>query len=70
MEGLRAGGNPLYAEHGQWIPQYELEKVLKAHAETLPGVEIRFGCRLGSLSQNEHGVQARVAGETLVELSG
>jgi len=59
------GKNPLYAEHGQWIPQYELEKVLKAHAETLPGVEIRFGCRLESLSQNEYGVQARVGSETV-----
>ena len=24
----RPGKNPLYSEHGQWIPQYELEKVL------------------------------------------
>ena len=46
------GKNPLYAEHGQWIPQYELEKVLKAHAESLPGVQIRFGCRLESLKQD------------------
>src|SRR5262249_24976766 len=52
----KPGKNPLYAEHGQWIPQYELEKVMKAHAEALPGVEIRFGVRLESFSQDGHGV--------------
>ncbi len=59
------GKNPLYAEHGQWIPQYELEKVLKGHAESLPGVEIRFGCRLESLEQDEHKVTARVNGQVI-----
>jgi 2-polyprenyl-6-methoxyphenol hydroxylase-like FAD-dependent oxidoreductase len=54
------GKNPLYAEHGQWIPQYELEKVLKAHAESLPGVEIRFGCRLESLEQSADGVSSEI----------
>src|SRR5258705_13904028 len=61
----RPGRNPLYSEHGQWIPQYELEKVLKAHAESLPGVEIRFGCKLESLEQNELGVKARVGKQTI-----
>ena len=37
--------NPLYAEHAQWIPQYTLEEVLRRHAQSLPGVEIRFNCR-------------------------
>src|SRR3954471_24963360 len=59
------GKNPLYSEHGQWIPQYELEKVLKAHADTLPGVEIRFGRRLESLSQDPHVVRATVGRETI-----
>jgi 2-polyprenyl-6-methoxyphenol hydroxylase-like FAD-dependent oxidoreductase len=61
----RPGQNPLYAEHGQWIPQYELEKVLKAHAESLPGVEIRFGCRLESFSQSELGVRATLGDDTV-----
>ena len=25
------GRNPLYSEHAQWIPQYTLEEVLRAH---------------------------------------
>ena len=54
------GKNPLYSEHGQWIPQYELEKVLKAHAETLPGVEIRFNCRFESLQQFDDRVVSRI----------
>src|SRR3954454_16547704 len=61
----RPGKNPLYSEHGQWVPQYELEKVLKAHADSLPAVEIRFGARLQSLSQDEHGVTARIGTETI-----
>src|SRR5437868_15520912 len=56
----RPGKHPLYSEHGQWIPQYELEEVMKAHADTLPSVEIRFGCRLESLSQDETSVEARI----------
>jgi 2-polyprenyl-6-methoxyphenol hydroxylase-like FAD-dependent oxidoreductase len=61
----RPGKNPLYAEHGQWIPQYELEKVLKAHAETLPGVRIQFNRRLDSFAQDENGVHARIGDETI-----
>lgn len=59
------GKNPLYSEHGQWIPQYELEKVLKAHAESLPSVRIQFGCRLESLAQGESGVRARIGDDTI-----
>jgi 2-polyprenyl-6-methoxyphenol hydroxylase-like FAD-dependent oxidoreductase len=32
----------LYSEHAQWIPQYKLEELFRTHAETLPGVELRF----------------------------
>jgi 2-polyprenyl-6-methoxyphenol hydroxylase-like FAD-dependent oxidoreductase len=56
----RPGRNPLYAEHGQWIPQYCLEEVLRAHAETLPGVEIRFRTELESLEQDAERVVAQV----------
>ncbi len=34
--------NDLYSEPAQWIPQYVLEEVLRQHAASLPGVEIRF----------------------------
>lgn len=54
------GRNPLYSEHAQWIPQYELEEVLRAHAQSLPGVELRFNCELQSFEQDADGVRARV----------
>lgn len=46
------GRNPLYSEHAQWIPQYTLEEVLRAHAQSLPGVEIRFNTELVSFAQD------------------
>ncbi len=54
------GRNPLYSEHAQWIPQYSVEEVLRAHAQTLPGVELRFQSELTSLEQDETSVRARV----------
>jgi len=52
------GRNPLYSEHAQWIPQYTVEEVLRSHAASLPGVEIRFRTELRDLSQDEDGVRA------------
>ena len=49
----KPGRNPLYSEHGQWIPQYILEEVMKTHAESLPGVQIQFESRLEGFSQDE-----------------
>lgn len=54
------GRNPLYSEHAQWIPQYTVEGVLREHAQSLPGVEIRFCCELLDLRQDEGGVRARL----------
>ena len=54
------GRNPHYSEHAQWIPQYALEEVLRAHAQSLPGVEVRFNCELLSLEQGVDGVRAQV----------
>ncbi len=34
--------NDLYSESAQWIPQYVLEEVLRAHAVTLPAAQILF----------------------------
>lgn len=48
--------NPLYPEHGQWIPQYKLELVLKSHAESLESVEIRFDTEFVSAEQDDRGV--------------
>jgi 2-polyprenyl-6-methoxyphenol hydroxylase-like FAD-dependent oxidoreductase len=62
------GKNPLYSEHGQWIPQYKVEEVMRNHAQSLPGVEIRFNSELVSFEQDENGVQLQVrdklSGET------
>lgn len=50
--------NPLYSEHAQWIPQYTLERVLKAHAQTLTSVQFRFATELQSFEQHDGGVDA------------
>lgn len=40
------GRNPLYSEHSQWVPQYTVEEVMRAHAMTLPSVQIIFNTEL------------------------
>ncbi len=52
------GRNPLYSEHAQWVPQYTVEEVMRAHAQSLPGVELRFNCELTSFTQDGDHVQA------------
>ena len=59
------GKNPMYSEHAQWIPQYAVEEVMRAHAATLPGVQIRFNTELLSFTQDGQGVTAQ-----LKDLSG
>lgn len=54
------GKNPLYSEHAQWIPQYTVEEILRAHAQTLPAVQIRFNCELQGFEQGLGHVQARL----------
>jgi 2-polyprenyl-6-methoxyphenol hydroxylase-like FAD-dependent oxidoreductase len=54
------GKNPLYSEHAQWIPQYSLEEVLREHAQSLPGVELRFNCELRGFEQTAKGVKAQL----------
>ncbi len=48
--------NDLYSESGQWVPQYVLEQVLRAHVDTLPSVEIRFTTAYVGAVQDENGV--------------
>ena len=45
------GKNPMYAEHGQWVPQYTVEEVLREHAASLPGVEIVLNSELLGFEQ-------------------
>lgn len=47
-----------YSEHAQWIPQYKLEELLRAHAETLPGVELRFDTEFVSCTQDAQRVHS------------
>lgn len=49
-----------YSEHGQWLPQYKLEAVLKARADTLDRVTIEYGVEFVSCEQHADGVDVRV----------
>lgn len=62
------GRNPLYSEHSQWVPQYTVEELMRAHAQSLPGVELRFNCELKSFSQD--GAQVRALARDLVRGEG
>src|SRR4030088_1574926 len=52
------GSEPL--EPYQLISQYTLEPLLKAIAEPLPSVNVRYGCELVSFAQDENSVAAQV----------
>ncbi len=54
------GKNPLYSEHGQWIPQYTVEDVMRAHAQSLPAVTLRFSHELVGFTQHSDRVMAEV----------
>lgn len=54
-----------YAEHAQWVPQYVLEEVLRAHLLSLPTVTLHFAHELIDIEQSagqhaDQGVCARV----------
>src|SRR4051794_19916529 len=57
LNGSRVRNN-LYSEEAQWVPHYVLEEVLRAHAASLPGVEIRFNTELRSFAQSDDGIVA------------
>ena len=46
----------LYPEHGQWVPQYKLEQVMRDHADAMPSVTLRFSTEFVSAEQDEDGV--------------
>lgn len=52
-----------YSEHGQWIPQYKLETVLREHALSLPTVDIAYGHDFLSYEESEDGLRVQVATE-------
>lgn len=48
-----------YSEHGQWIPQYKLEAVLREHALSLPGVNLRYGVEFANYDEDATGLNVR-----------
>jgi 2-polyprenyl-6-methoxyphenol hydroxylase-like FAD-dependent oxidoreductase len=60
IDACTDGSLPL--EPYQLISQYTLEPLLKAEAEALPSVSVRYACELRSFSQDAHGVTAEVRG--------
>src|SRR5262249_33746622 len=58
------GSMPL--EPYQLISQYTLEPLLKAIAETLPTVDVRYGCEFVALSQDATSVRTKIRTRTAV----
>ena len=58
LHGSRTRNN-LYSEEAQWVPQYVLEDVLRARAQSLPAVQIYFETEFVSLTQSRDGVVSR-----------
>ncbi|MEY8097193.1 FAD-dependent monooxygenase [Falsihalocynthiibacter sp. S25ZX9] len=56
----KAERNEEFSEHGQWIPQYKLEKVLIDHALSLPGVEICYGQTFTGYTALDGGVSVQL----------
>ncbi len=68
IEACHDGSLPL--EPYQLISQYTLEPLLKSIAESIPGVDVRYGCEFLSFEQNDDSVRARVKrGSAATELS-
>ena len=69
IAACRDGSLPL--EPYQLISQYTLEPLLKSVAETLPGLDVRYGCEFISFAQDASSVRATVkAGTETIELGG
>ncbi|WP_294017454.1 FAD-dependent monooxygenase [Sphingomonas sp.] len=47
----------LYPEHGQWVPQYRLEAVLREHVEQLPTVTLALATELVDAAQDDRNVR-------------
>lgn len=49
-----------YSEHGQWVPQYKVEAVLRSKARTFPNVELRYDAEFVDFVQGENSVQVSI----------
>lgn len=58
-----------YPEHAQWVPQYQLEKVMLEKVDTLPSVTVRFGTQLVTATQDDRHVGATLTGESGEEIA-
>ena len=58
FRGNTRAGDPRFCEPSEWIPQYLVEQVLKAEAEKLPNVTLRYGAELTEFVQDTGGVSA------------
>ncbi len=56
--------SPHYPEHAQWIPQYKLEQVMRAHVATLPSVAVRFSTEFLGADQTDDAVTVRLRDKT------
>ena len=55
--------DPRYPEHGQWVPQYRLERVLLDKVRTLPSVTVVMETSLVTAKQDADGVAATLRSE-------
>ncbi len=55
--------DPRYPEHGQWVPQYRLEKVLLEKVRTLPSVDVHFETSFVTAAQDMESVTATLTSE-------
>ncbi|WP_375393347.1 FAD-dependent monooxygenase [uncultured Sphingomonas sp.] len=60
FRGNERADDPRFSEPSEWIPQYLVERVMKARAETIPGVAFRYGTELVGFEQDEVGVTAEL----------
>ena len=49
-----------YSEGAQWVPQYTVEEVLRAHAASLPGVTMMFDTELKGFHEADGGVLSEI----------
>ncbi len=50
-----------YSQDNDRLPQYQMEKVLRAKAETLPGVEISLGWQADRIEQDSNGCRVHIS---------
>lgn len=62
FRGNTHAADPRFNEPSEWIPQYEVERVMKARLDGVPSVSSYYGMELVCLEQDEAGVTARLRG--------